>query len=206
MPKFNQSNNQKSRPDFKTRKEEFENQTLDVSRVTRVVAGGRRFSFRSVVAVGNRQGRVGVGAAKGKDVASAVSKAVQRAKRNLVRIPLQDGTIPHEIQHKYKGAVVFLKPAPKGRGIIAGGAIRAISELGGIEDIVAKIISRSTNALNNGKAFLGAIQLLKEPRKRYGSGLSRAASASVQSKTKKEKSKKTETVQQHKQVRPGQDR
>lgn len=142
-------------------KSEFDQKVLDMARVTRVVAGGRRFSFRATVGIGNKKGKIGVGVGKGLDVSQAVDKAVSDAKKNLIVVVLKEGTIPHEVEAKYASARVFLKPAPKGKGLVAGGAIRVICSLAGIENITAKIISKSTNKLNNARATLDALKKLK---------------------------------------------
>lgn len=132
-----------------------------MARVTRVVAGGRRFSFRATVGVGNKKGKIGVGVAKSVDVSQAVEKAVSDARKNMMVLPIKEGTIPHEVSAKYASARVFLKPAPKGKGLVAGGAVRVICELAGIENISAKILSKSTNKLNNARATLEALKKLK---------------------------------------------
>lgn len=142
--------------------QELEQRLIDVDRVTRVTAGGRRFSFRALVVVGDKQGRVGVALGKANDVALAIEKATSRAKKNLITLPLKQGTIPLEISAKYKSAKVFLKPSKKGHGIIAGGVIRTICELGGIKDITAKIISRSGNKINNARAALRAFRKISQ--------------------------------------------
>jgi small subunit ribosomal protein S5 len=142
-------------------KSEFDQKVLDVARVTRVVAGGRRFSFRATVALGNRKGKIGVGIAKGPDVSQAVEKAVADGRKNIIIIPLKDGTIPHQVSAKYAAARVLLKPASTGRGLVAGGAVRIICELAGIENISSKILSKSTNKLNNARATLEALKKIK---------------------------------------------
>jgi len=142
-------------------KSEYDQKVLDVARVTRVVAGGRRFSFRATVAIGNKKGKIGVGIGKGIDVSQSVEKAVADAKKNMLVIPLKEGTIPHEVTAKYAAARVFLKPAPKGKGLVAGGAVRQIAGLAGIENLSAKILSKSTNKLNNARATLDALKKLK---------------------------------------------
>ena len=156
------------RTPYKTRepvvkeKPEFEQKLLDVARTARMVAGGRRFSFRVVVIIGNKKGKVGVGVAKGANVSIAVEKAVKQAKKHLIVIPLtEEKTIPHQVQAKYSAAQVLLKPAVRGRGIIAGGTIRVICLLGGIENITAKIIGRTNNKLNNARATIKALEELK---------------------------------------------
>ena len=142
-------------------KSEFDQKVLDMARVTRVVAGGRRFSFRATVGLGNKKGKIGVGIGKGLDVSQAVEKAVADAKKNMMVVVLKEGTIPHEVEAKYAAAKVFLKPAPKGKGLVARGAIRASCSLAGIKNITAKIISKSTNKLNNAQATLEALKKLK---------------------------------------------
>ena len=143
-------------------KPEFEQKLLDVARTARMVAGGRRFSFRVVVVIGNEKGKVGVGVAKGANVSIAVDKAVKQAKKYLIDVPLtEEKTIPYQVQAKDSAAQVLLKPAVKGRGIIAGGTIRVICILAGIENITAKIIGRTNNKLNNARATIVALQKLK---------------------------------------------
>lgn len=143
-------------------KPEFEQKLLDVRRTARMVAGGRRFSFRAVVIVGNKKGKVGVGVAKGADVSIAVDKAVKQAKKNLINVVItEDGSILYKIEAKYSAARVMLKPAAKGRGVIAGGTVRAICNLAGIENITAKIIGRTNNKLNSARATIKALEKLK---------------------------------------------
>lgn len=141
---------------------EFDHKLLDVRRVARVVAGGRRFSFRVTVVVGNRRGKVGVGVAKGSDVSQAVDKATHQAKKRLVAVPItKNGSVPHDVTAKFSSAVVLIRPAPEGSGIIAGGAVRAVCDLAGIRNISSKILSRSTNKLNNARAAIEALKQLK---------------------------------------------
>ncbi len=142
-------------------KPEFENTLLDLARVTRVVKGGRRFSFRATVVIGDRKGRVGVGVAKGSDVATAVNKAVNDAKKHLISVPIKDGTIPHDVYVKKGAARVMLKPTTAGSGIIAGGAVRTIVDLAGIRDVVAKSLGTS-NKLNVARATCAALEQLKK--------------------------------------------
>lgn len=140
---------------------DFDQKILDVARITRVVAGGRRFRFRVAVVIGNRRGNVGFGIAKGADVANAVEKAVARAKKNCFEINLVDGTILHEIREKFKAAIVLLKPAKEGRGIIAGGPVRAVVEMVGIRNIVSKMLG-SQNKVSNARATLNALKSLEK--------------------------------------------
>ena len=141
-------------------KKEFDERVLDLARVARVVKGGKRFKFRAAVAIGDRKGRVGFGLGKGSDVAQSVQKAVHHAKKNMITVPIVNGTIPFEIKVKYNSAVIYLKPAPAGRGINAGGAVRVVSELAGIKDIIGKILSRSGNKINNARATLKAFNIM----------------------------------------------
>ena len=148
---------------FKPKKEqpEFDQHIVDLARVTRVMAGGKRMRFRACVVIGDRKGRVGIGLAKGKDVALAVGKAVTKAEKNLIKINIVNGTIPHEVHLKLGAAKVFLKPAPEGTGIISGGAVRMVLELAGIHNIVSKIMG-TNNKVNNVKATIEALKLLKD--------------------------------------------
>lgn len=143
------------------REKEFDQKLLDVARVTRVVAGGRRFRFRVVVVIGNRNGKIGLGVAKGQDVTLGVEKAVANAKKNLITIPLVAGTIPHTVEGKHDSAYVLLKPGRVGGGIVAGGAVRVVCDLAGIKNISSKILGRTTNKLNNARAVMSAFQKIK---------------------------------------------
>ncbi|MFH1461246.1 MAG: 30S ribosomal protein S5 [Patescibacteria group bacterium] len=146
----------------KLEKTEYDQKLLDVARVVRVVAGGRRFRFRAVVVVGNRKGGVGVGVAKGQDVTLAVEKAASDAKKHLIEVFLTEGTIPHQVEAKYCSARVLLKPGAKGKGIVAGGAVRIVSELAGIENLSGKILGNTKNKLNNARATIEALKKLKK--------------------------------------------
>jgi len=139
---------------------EFEEKVVQIDRVSYVVAGGRRLRFRVLVVVGNKKGKVGVGVDKATEIPNAVSKAVSQAKKRLIEIPLSDGTIPHEIRYKYGPAKVFLKPASKGTGIIAGGPVRAVLELAGVTDILSKMLG-SENKINNVFATYEALKRLR---------------------------------------------
>ena len=142
--------------------QEFEQSVLDIARVARVVAGGRRFSFRATVAMGDKKSRVGVGVGKGADVSSAINKAARQAKKNMIKAPMTErGTLPYEVMGKQTSSVVLLGPGVQGRGIVAGGAVRAVCNLAGYKDITAKILSRSTNKLNNALAAVNALKKVK---------------------------------------------
>ncbi len=144
-------------------KPEFEQKLLDLARVTRVVKGGRRFRFRATLVIGNRKGQVGVGVAKGSDVSDAIQKAYNDAKKCMITVKLSANTIPHDVKMKMGSAKILLKPAPEGRGVIAGGAVRAVVDLVGIRDIVSKSLGTS-NKLNVARATIEALRSLKEPR------------------------------------------
>ena len=152
----------KSRGEFAREKSEFDQAVLDIRRTARVVAGGRRFSFRATIVIGNRNGKVGVGSGKGVDVSQAIEKGVSQAKKHLIIVPLTSiRTIPHMIEGKLGAAHVFLKPAPEGRGLVAGGAVRTVAGLAGIRNVTAKILGRTVNKLNNARATIEALTKLK---------------------------------------------
>ena len=143
---------------------DYEEKNLEISRVTRVTKGGKRMRFRALTVIGNRKGRVGFGLAKGLDVAGATSKATAQARKALLTVPLVNETLPHAVQAKFAAAVVLLKPAPKGTGIKAGGAVRNVLELAGVPNVTSKILG-SKNKINNVKATFLALRLLKAPMK-----------------------------------------
>jgi small subunit ribosomal protein S5 len=146
--------------------QEFEQKILDLSRVTRVTAGGKRMSFRCALVIGDKKGRVGLGVAKGADVQIAIEKAYKQAKKTVLTVPLVNETIPHAIWVKYGAALVLLKPAPKGTGLKSGGAIRMVLEFAGVPNAVSKIVN-SSNKINIAKATLQALaqlRLVEEPK------------------------------------------
>lgn len=140
---------------------EFDQVIIDIARVTRVMAGGKRMRFRACVVIGDRKGKVGSAVAKGADVTLAVNKAVTLARKNLVSIPIINETIPHRVDVKFGAAKILIKPAPKGTGIIAGGAVRMVLDLAGVSNVVAKILG-TNNKINNVKATIKALQSLKK--------------------------------------------
>jgi len=158
-PSFRKFKGAKKRAFKKTDKpaDEFEQKIVDLARVTRVMAGGKRMKFRACMVIGDKKGRVGIGVAKGADVAMAVSKAVTQARKNLIDIPIIDGTIPHKVNFKLKASRLMIKPARKGSGIKAGGVVRIVLSLSGVKDVVAKILG-ANNKVNNAKATLQALQ------------------------------------------------
>ncbi|MFH1036888.1 MAG: 30S ribosomal protein S5 [Patescibacteria group bacterium] len=140
---------------------EFDSKLLDLARVTRVTKGGKQMRFRAVVVIGDKIKRVGVGVAKGLDVQQAVEKATRMARKNMIEVPIVQGSIPHEVYAKYGPAEVLLRPQRKGRGLVAGGTVRVICALGGIKDISSKILGRTGNKLNNAMATIIALKKIK---------------------------------------------
>jgi small subunit ribosomal protein S5 len=147
--------------EVKKPEDEFEQKIIDLDRVTRVTSGGKRLGFRACVAIGNKKGKVGVGVAKGRDVTDAINKAVLQAKKNIVNVQIVKNTIPHEMKTKYSAARIILKPLKTGAGIIAGGPIRGILELSGLENVSAKILG-SKNKINNARALIKSFELLNK--------------------------------------------
>lgn len=145
--------------------EEFEQKVLDIARVTRVMAGGKRMRFRACVALGDKKGRVGIGLAKGADVTNAVSKAVNQAKKKMINVSIVYDTIPHEIYAKFGAAKILFKPAGKGKGVIAGGVVRLVLELAGVKNIISKILG-TNNKVNNAKCVISALGRLKSVKNR----------------------------------------
>ena len=141
---------------------ELKDRLVAVNRVTKVTKGGRAFTFSAIVVVGNENGVVGHGLGKAKEVTDAITKGIDDAKKNLIKVPVMKGTIPHEQVGKFGGALVFLKPASHGTGVIAGGAMRAVLESVGITDVLAKS-KGSSNPHNVVKATFKALALLREP-------------------------------------------
>ena len=145
-----------------TVKEEFKEKVLDMRRVTRVTAGGKRFRFRCTLVLGDERGRVAIGVAKGVDVQQAVAKAKSDAKKNMITVSLKDQrTIAHEVMSKYSAAKVLIKPASAGHGLRAGGAVRFVLAFAGIKDATAKILGRTPNKLTNAMATVEALKMLK---------------------------------------------
>jgi small subunit ribosomal protein S5 len=141
---------------------EFEEKVLYINRSSKVVKGGRKFSFSALILIGDRQGHIGVGFAKANEVSDAIRKGSEAAKANVYAFQMQGTTLPHEVSVTADGASVLLKPAPPGTGVIAGSKVRAVLELGGVKDVVAKSL-RSNNPLNLVRATIEALLSLRSP-------------------------------------------
>lgn len=141
---------------------EFDQKIVSIRRVTRVVTGGRRFSFSVSMVIGDRRGKVGVGIGKAGDTQMAIEKAVRDAKKNMITVTMnKEGHLPHDVHTKYASSEVMIIPAP-GRGLVAGSSVRTVLEHAGVKDVTAKIFSRSKNKLNNARAAIEALKLLKK--------------------------------------------
>lgn len=147
------------RQDMQQEEKPFDERTLHIDRVARVVKGGRRFRFRALVVVGDRKHKVGIGIAKGADVTAAVTKATDVAKKHMISVPVYKGTLPHEAEAKVSGAHILIMPASAGTGLIAGGVVRSILEVAGISNVLSKSLG-SSNKANTAYATLEALQSL----------------------------------------------
>lgn len=156
-----QRKNNSDRYSEKREKPEFEQRLVDIARVSRTTTGGKRLRFRACVVIGDTTGRIGWGLAKGADVAIAIEKAVNQAKKKLIKVDISKNTIAHEVTYKFKSAKVFLKPAQEGRGIIAGGVVRDVLELAGFKDVISKMYG-ANNKVNNVIAVFHALSNLKK--------------------------------------------
>ena len=173
---------------------EFEEEVIQIDRVTRVVKGGRKLRFRATVAIGNKKGKVGVGVGKSQEVTGAIQKAISKAKKEMLTVNLDGSTIPHNIKIKYKSSKILLLPASPGTGLIAGGTIRKVLDLAGVKDILSKSYG-TTNKVNNTKATYEALKLLKEtPRmiRREKEKAKKKAEAAKQSKAPEKTANKPE--------------
>ena len=141
---------------------ELKDKLVQLNRVAKVTKGGRTFSFAAIVVVGDGNGTVGHGLGKARDVSEAITKAADDAKKNLVKVPIYKGTIPHEVLGKFKAGKVLLKPASDGTGVIAGGPVRAVLECAGIHDVLSKSLG-SDNAINIVHATVAALKMLERP-------------------------------------------
>lgn len=160
MPPRRQQDRRPRRPEMAPEEKQFDERTLHIDRVARVVKGGRRFRFRALVVVGDRKHKVGVGTAKGADVTAAVTKATEVAKKHFVEVSLYKGTLPHEVETKVSGAHLLLKPASAGTGLIAGGVVRTILEVAGVSNALSKSLG-SSNKTNVAYATIAALDSLQ---------------------------------------------
>ena len=161
----------------------FDERVIHVDRVARVVKGGRRFRFRALVVVGDRKHRIGVGTAKGADVTAAVSKASEVAKKNMILVPVINGTLPHEATAKVGGANIMIKPARAGTGLIAGGVVRTLLEVAGVSNVLSKSLG-SSNKINVAYATLDAIRAMT-PKKEWITTINAADTEKNDKKTEK---------------------
>lgn len=139
---------------------EFDQKVVEVKRVTRVTGGGKRMRFRALIVIGDHKGKVGIGLRKGVDVAEAVNKAVNEAKKNMITLPLVNDTIPHEIKLKYKSSLIIMLPARPGTGVIAGGAVRSVLDMAGVKNVISKMLG-SNNKVNNVRATFAAFKQMR---------------------------------------------
>ncbi len=167
------SNNR--RPQLPPEEKQFDERTLHIDRVARVVKGGRRFRFRALVVVGDRKHKVGIGTAKGADVTAAVTKATEVAKKHFITVNLYKGTLPHDVEAKVSGAHILLKPASAGTGLIAGGVVRTILEVAGVSNALSKSLG-SNNKTNTAYATIAALEALV-PAKNWVTRIEKAPAA-----------------------------
>jgi len=185
----------KKKPFKKKRKErekkEYDQKVIDIARVTRVVKGGKRFSFRTVVVIGNKRGKVGVGVAKGKDMKISTEKSYADAKKNMIELSFSGNTIPYEVHGKLGSAKILLKPAQKGNGVVAGGAVRTVVSLAGISDISGKMLG-SKSKLNNARATIKLLEQfsIKKIRERVEKKEVKDTKKEIEKDVKKEEIKK----------------
>ena len=143
-------------------KSDYDQKMIDLRRVARVMAGGRRFTFRAAIVLGNQKGEVGFGLGKSSDTSQAIEKAAREAKKNIISVPLtKEQSIPHEVLAKYGAARVILKPARTGKGLVAGGAARIVLALAGVKNASAKTLSHTKNKLSNARATIEALKMLQ---------------------------------------------
>ncbi|MBU1046750.1 30S ribosomal protein S5 [Patescibacteria group bacterium] len=156
---FKKNFNSRKRKKFEKPRSEFDQKIIKIRRVTRVMSGGRRFSFSVAMVLGNKNGKVGVGIAKAGDTALAIEKAVKNAKKNMIELKLtKNNSIPYDVENKYCASVIKILPTKEGKGLSAGSAVKTVLELAGITDVTAKVLSRSKNQLNIAKSTIEALR------------------------------------------------
>ena len=174
---------------------EFEEEVLEISRVTRVVKGGRKLRFRATVVIGNKKGKVGLGVGKSNEVTGAIQKAISKAKKNMITVILDGTTVPHDINVKYKASKLYLRPAAPGTGIIAGGTVRKVLDLAGVKDILSKALG-TTNKICNARATIIALMSMKNtPAMSYKAKVLAAKKAAMQPAPKPVQKPVAKTVQ-----------
>ncbi len=151
-------NNQRGQ---RRRESKYDEEIISIDRISRMTAGGRRMRFRCAICIGDRKGKVGIGSAKSDDISKAINKAKKQAEKNMLKVNIVEGTVPHQIETKFSGAHILLKPAATGTGVIAGGVVRKVLELAGIENILSKSFG-SQNKINNLKATYQALEKLSQ--------------------------------------------
>lgn len=178
---------------FKKREpKEFEEEVIQIDRVTRVVKGGRKLRFRATVVIGNKKGKVGIGVGKSVEVTGAIQKAIAKAKKEMIKVTLDGSTIPHETKIKFKSSRILLMPAVPGTGLIAGGTVRKVLELAGVKDILSKCYG-TTNKVNNTKGAFEALKSLRmTPRMANAKSNRKEEAAESKAKPAKEKEEKVE--------------
>ncbi|MCJ8329194.1 MAG: 30S ribosomal protein S5 [Lentisphaeria bacterium] len=145
---------------------EFDERVVSINRCNKVVKGGRNFSFSALVVVGNRSGKVGIGLGKAREVADAIRKGAELARKNVTEVSLDEHTIPHDVSTKFRGAKILIRPASAGTGLIAGGGMRAVLDLAGVKDVLAKSLG-SSNPINVVKATMSAMEQLESKAQVY---------------------------------------
>ncbi len=179
-----QAQTNRRRAEAPREEKQFDERVVNIDRVARVVKGGRRFRFRALVVIGDHKGKVGIGVSKGADVTTAVAKAVDVAKKNMITISTYNDTIPHEAQAKVGGAQILVKPAAQGTGLIAGGVVRTILEVAGISNALSKSLG-STNKINTAYATITALQSI-QPANKWITRQSKERTDSKKSTTKEQ--------------------
>ncbi len=160
---FKKNFNSRKRKKFTRPRSEFDQKIIKIRRVTRVMSGGRRFSFSVAIVLGNRKGKVGVGVAKASDTALAIEKAIKKAKKNMIELKLtKNNSIPYDVKNKYCSSVIQILPTKEGVGLSAGSSVKTVLELAGITDVTAKVITRSKNQLNIAKSTIEALKDFKK--------------------------------------------